>query len=199
MNQNFADTLKKLRTAKRMTQQELAEKIFVTRSVVAKWENAFYVPDIIMIERICKALDVNEHDLIQVLFEGENEVNVMVLDDRKIIVKGEISVIEKVLPNANIFGFTKVSEAIDFAKKNKVAIAFLDIEIGTVNGLDLCKNFLEINPRTNIIFLTAYVKYSFEAWSTGASGYLLKPVTVENLREQLKNLRYPLLNAGEIL
>ena len=44
--------------------------------------------------------------------------------------------------------------------------------------------------------MTAYVKYSFEAWSTGASGYLLKPVTVENLREQLKNLRYPLLNMG---
>ena len=91
------------------------------------------------------------------------------------------------------------SEALEFAKKNKISLAFLDIELGKTNGLDLCKKFLEINPRTNIIFLTAYVEYSFEAWSTGASGYLLKPITVENLKAQLKNLRYPLLTEGEIL
>ena len=84
-------------------------------------------------------------------------------------------------------------------KKKRISLAFLDIELGKTNGLDLCKKVLEINPRTNIIFLTAYVEYSFEAWSTGASGYLLKPITAENLRAQLKNLRYPLLAEGEIL
>jgi len=75
----------------------------------------------------------------------------------------------------------------------------LDIEMGKTNGLNICKNFLEINPRTNIIFLTAYVEYSFKAWNTGASGYLLKPITAEKLKAQLKNLRYPLINSGEVL
>ena len=89
--------------------------------------------------------------------------------------------------------------AVEFAKKKKISLIFLDIEMGKTNGLDICKNFLEINPQTNIIFLTAYIEYSFEAWSTGASGYLLKPITAENLRAQLKNLRYPLINSGEIL
>lgn len=191
MNKNFAETLKSLRTSKRMTQSELAEEIFVTRSVVAKWENSYNMPDMLMIERICKALDVNERDLMDMLFAEETELNVLVLDDRKSIVQGELAVIEEVLPDANIFGFTKTSEAIDFAQKHKISIAFLDIEIGTTNGLELSKKFLEINPRTNIIFLTAYIKYSFKAWSTGASGYLLKPITAENLRVQLKNLRYP--------
>lgn len=191
---NFADALKNLRTSKRMTQQQLAEKVFVTRSVIAKWENASYLPDIVMIERLCKALEVNEQILIQILFEDDLELNVIVLDDREIIVKGEMAVVEKVLPNANVFGFTRALEAVDFAKKNKISIAFLDIELGKYNGLELSKKFLEINPRTNIIFLTAYVQYSFKAWNTGASGYLLKPVTAENLREQLKNLRYPLIN-----
>ena len=179
-----------------MTQQELAERIFVARSVVAKWENTFNLPDMVMVKRICKVLDVNEYVLIQRLFEDDNELNVIVVDDRQIIMKGEMSVIEKVLPNANIFGFTKVSEAFNFATKNKISIAFLDIEIGQINGLDLSQKFLEINPNTNIIFLTAYVKYSFEAWSTGASGYLLKPLTIENLKTQLKNLRYPLPKWG---
>ncbi len=204
MNKNFAETLKNLRTSKRMTQQELAEKIFVTRSVVAKWENAYNLPDIFMIERICKALDVNEQDFIKNLLEGETELNVIILDDRKIIVQGSLPVIAGALPNANIFGFIRPSEAIDFAKKNKVSLAFLDIELGTTNGLELSKKFLEINPRTNIIFLTAYIEYSFKAWSTGASGYLLKPITAENLKAQLNNLRYPLpppshLDIGAIL
>jgi transcriptional regulator with XRE-family HTH domain len=191
MEISFAETLKHLRTSKRMTQEELAEKIFVTRSVVAKWENAYNVPDIFMIKRICKVLDIDERDLMSILFAEENELNVIVLDDRKISLRGSIPVISEVLSNANVLGFISPSEAIDFAKKNKVLIAFLDIEMGTTNGLDLSKKFLEINPQTNIIFLTAYVEYSFKAWSTGASGYLLKPITAENLRVQLKNLRYP--------
>lgn len=194
MKKDFAETLKKLRTLKGMTQQELAEKIFVTRSVIVKWEKAISLPDIFMIERICKALSVNEYDLIKILLKGEsdNELNVIILDDRKIIVRGALQVVENVLPDANIFGFTRPSEAIDFAQKNKVSIAFLDIELGAINGIDLSKQFLEINPQTNIIFLTAYIDYSFEAWNTGASGYLLKPITAENLKNQLKKLRFPI-------
>ena len=194
MKKDFAKTLKRLRTLKGMTQQELAEKIFVTRSIIAKWENALNLPDIFMIERICKALEVNEYDLIKVLLKNEStdEFNVIILDDRKIIVRGSLPIIEEVLPDANIFGFTKPSEAVDFAQKNKVSLAFLDIELGAINGIDLSKQFLEINPQTNIIFLTAYIDYSFQAWSTGASGYLLKPITAENLKAQLKNLRFPI-------
>ena len=73
-------------------------------------------------------------------------------------------------------------------KKNKISLAFLDIELGKTNGLDLCKKFLEINPRTNIIFLTAYVEYSFEAWSTGASGYFI----YKNLNYSTLPKSYPL-------
>ena len=177
----------------------MAEKIFVTRSAIAKWENGYSLPDMLMIKRICKALEVNEYDLMKILLDGDDELNVIILDDRKIVVQGSLSVVEEVLPNANIFGFTKPIEAVEFAKKKKISLIFLDIEMGKTNGLDICKNFLEINPQTNIIFLTAYVEYSFEAWSTGASGYLLKPITAENLRAQLKRLRYPLINSGEIL
>ena len=177
----------------------MAEKIFVTRSVIAKWENGYNLPNTIMIKRICKVLQVNEYDLIKILLDGDDELNVIILDDRKIVVQGSLSVVEEVLPNANIFGFTRPFEAIEFAEKKKISLVFLDIEMGKTNGLEICKKFLEINPQTNIIFLTAYVEYSFEAWSTGASGYLLKPITAEKLRAQLKNLRYPLINSGEIL
>ena len=92
---------------------------------------------------------------------------------------------------ANITGFIWPLEAVEYAKKNRVALAILDIELGTASGLDLCNTLLEINPRTNIVFLTAYPDYSLDAWKTEASGFMLKPLVIDDVREQLKKLRYP--------
>ena len=39
---------------------------------------------------------------------------------------------------------------------------------------------------------TAYIDYAFDAWSTGASGFMLKPITPDEVREKLSMLRYPL-------
>jgi len=46
------------------------------------------------------------------------------------------------------------------------------------------------------VFLTAYEGYAVDAWSTGASGYILKPITVENVQAQLKILRHPFALGG---
>ena len=101
------------------------------------------------------------------------------------------------MPNAVITGFTKPAQAFEYAKTNHVALAFLDIEMGSVSGLDVCRELLEVNPRTNVVYLTAYREYSFDAWNTGACGFMLKPITPEGVREQLKKLRYPFLTGGE--
>ena len=55
------------------------------------------------------------------------------------------------MPSAEITGFIRPREAIEYAKANRVALAILDIELGTVSGLDLCRTLLGINPRTNIV------------------------------------------------
>ena len=95
-----------------------------------------------------------------------------------------------------IMGFTKPAEAIEYAKINRIALAILDIEIGIASGLDLCRTLLEINPRTNVVFLTAYPDYSLDAWNTDACGFMVKPLTPEGVKEQLKKLRYPLRIGG---
>ena len=107
-------------------------------------------------------------------------------------ISSALPILEEVLPSATITGFTRLMEVIKYAKANRIALAFLDIEMGKTNGLNLCRTLLELNPCTNVVFLTAHIEYSFDAWSTGASGFLLKPLTAENVRAQLKNLRYPL-------
>ena len=119
------------------------------------------------------------------------------MDDNKVIVNGGLPIIEEVIPNATVTGFTKPSEAVEYAKTNRVALAFLDIEMGNISGLDICRELLKVNPRTNVIYLTAYSEYAIDAWKTGASGFMLKPITPDGIREQLSILRYPFLTGGE--
>ena len=61
----------------------------------------------------------------------------------------------------------------------------------------MCRRLLEINPRTNVIFLTSFMEYSYDAWDTGACGFILKPVTAEAVRAQISRLRYPVRGLTE--
>ena len=191
MNQSFSNTLKKLRTKSGLSQQSLADMMFVTRPTIARRESGTRLPDAMMIRRLAEILGVNVDYLMSAASQSDERPNVLMVDDRKPVLTGGLPVLEKALPNANIVGYTNTEQAIEYAKNITIALAFLDIEIRNMSGLDLCKILLDINPRTNIIFLTAYSEYSLDAWNTGASGFMLKPITVEGVKEQLKNLRYP--------
>ena len=193
----FAETLKKIRTDKGLSQRELAERMYVNRSTIARWESGNRLPDAMMIFRLSQCLETDFNTLLLSMTESDDAPNVIIVDDKKIFLSGALPILEEVLPNTTITGFTRPSEAIEFAKANRIALAFLDIELGKTNGLDLCRNLLTINPQTNVISLTAYVEYSFDAWNTGASGFALKPITAEGVRTQLKNLRYPFSFGGE--
>ena len=193
MNSLFAKTLRQLREEKGLSQKQLGQKVFVTHSTVARWENASRLPDAMMIMRLAKCLGVDVNSLFQLASQSEESPNVIVVDDSRVILSDALSVLGEAMPDANITGFIWPLEAVEYAKKNPVALAVLDIELGTASGLDLCKTLIEINPRTNIVFLTAYADYSLDAWKTEASGFMLKPLAIEDVKEQLKKLRYPFL------
>lgn len=170
--------------------------MFVNHSTIARWEKGTRLPDATTIVRLADCLGVDANTLFHLADQSEESPNVIIVDDSKVILTEGLSVFEEVLPNATITGFIWPMEAIKYAKANPVALAVLDIELGTASGLDLCDTLLEINPRTNIIFLTAYADYSLEAWKTEACGFILKPMTSENVKEQLKRLRYPISRGG---
>ena len=196
MNFLFAETLKKLREERGLSQKQLGQQMFVNHSTIARWENASRLPDAAMILRLAKCLGVDANELFQLAAQSEDSPNVILVDDSKVILSDGLTVLEEVMPNATVTGFIWPPEAIEFAKQNQIALAILDIELGTASGLDLCRTLLEINPRTNIVFLTAYPDYSLDAWKTEASGFMVKPLTPEGVKEQLKKLRYPFRAGG---
>ena len=197
MSTYFAETLKKLRKEKGLSQQELAEAVYVTRPTVARWENGSRLPDAMMILRLAQCLGLDVNTLFQLAAQSEESINVIMVDDSKVILSDGLAVLGEVMPDATITGFIWPQEAVEYAKANRVTLAILDIELGAASGLDLCRTLLDINPRTNIVFLTAYADYSLDAWKTEASGFVIKPLTPEGVKEQLKKLRYPFWTGGE--
>ena len=57
----------------------------------------------------------------------------------------------------------------------QVDVAFIDIEMPGINGLLLAKKMQEINPKLDIIMVTAHDQYALEAFQAHAVGYILKP------------------------
>ena len=60
----FGEAIRKKRESLGLTQQELAEKLFVSRQTVCRWENGSRCPDLIMAKKIALVLDISLDDLI---------------------------------------------------------------------------------------------------------------------------------------
>lgn len=191
MTTSFGETLRRLRTEKGLSQQQLAVRLHMERPSVANWEAGRRMPDAATVYQIAEALSVDSSALLSAADDSGEAPNVLLVDDEPLIVTGGIPALQEAMPNANVVGFTKPSQALAFFSENPVALAFLDIELGRTSGLELCREMLRLRPRTNVIYLTAFREYAFDAWDTEACGYLLKPLETETVRAQLSRLRYP--------
>lgn len=190
MTTSFGETLRRLRTEKGLSQQQLAVRLHMERPSVANWEAGRRMPDAATVYQIAEALSVDSSALLSAADDSGEAPNVLLVDDEPLIITGGIPALQEAMPNANVVGFTKPSQALAFFSENPVALAFLDIELGRTSGLELCREMLRLRPRTNVIYLTAFREYAFDAWDTGACGYLLKPLETETVRAQLSRLRY---------
>ena len=193
MNGLFAENLRKLREERGLSQKQLGIQMFVNHSTIARWENGTRLPDAAMILRLARCLGVDVNTLLMMVAQSDEAPNVIMVDDSSVILSDGVSVLEEVMPDATIMGFIWPQEAIEYARIKRVELAVLDIEMGNSSGLELCRKLQEINPTTNVVFLTAYADYSLDAWETEASGFILKPLTPDGIKEQLKKLLYPFL------
>ena len=114
---------------------------------------------------------------------------ILAADDEKLALEDLRENIKKAKPDAEIHCFNKPRELLSYAKEHSFDVAFLDIEMGTSNGLDVAKTLKKYNPKVNLIFVTGYSDYMQDAIKLRASGYLLKPSTVKDVKEELENLR----------
>ena len=118
-------------------------------------------------------------------------MKILLVDDEKLQLLRLEEAVKKVLPEAEVFPYSNPVKAFEENKEKQIDIAFLDIEMPGLNGVSLAKKLKSVNPKINIIFVTAYDNYAREAMKIHASGYVSKPVSPAKVKEEVEGLRFP--------
>ena len=117
----------------------------------------------------------------------------LLVDDEELQLIRLENEVKKVLPaGSECLCYINPLQVLEEVADAQIDIAFLDIEMPVVNGIQLAKKIKAINPKINIIFVTAYEDYALNAYNLHASGYIVKPVNEDKIRREFDNLRYPI-------
>jgi DNA-binding LytR/AlgR family response regulator len=81
------------------------------------------------------------------------------------------------------------ASALEALATHQPHVAFLDIRMPGLNGLDVATAAAQVSPRTHVVFVTAYDQYAVDAFERGAIDYLLKPVAPERLVATVQRLQ----------
>lgn len=122
-------------------------------------------------------------------------MNIIAVDDEALALGYMLKILKEAVPGGSFKGFEDPFAALDYLRENPADIAFLDIEMYGLNGIELAKRFKEAAPAVKIIFSTGFPDYALDAFSVHANGYLLKPPTVEAVKSELDNLGLPTANS----
>jgi len=122
-------------------------------------------------------------------------MKVLIVDDEKLA----LSRLNRILNEEGITNITACNNPIDAIKestKTKFDVAYLDISMPTMSGLELANTILEMNPNIFIIFQTAFDKYALEAYQAGGLDYLLKPISNESIKKSLEKVQKFMSNSN---
>ena len=120
-------------------------------------------------------------------------MHILAVDDEEHMLEELVTELQKVFPEAQIHGETDALTALERVEtlteeKQILEYAFLDIRMGGLNGLELARQIKTIQSDAKLIFCTAYTKYAFDAVGMYAKGYLLKPVSAEDIIRTLDEM-----------
>ena len=110
--------------------------------------------------------------------------------DDEILMLGALVAAVKASPDIlEVTQFSGCDEALGFVKENSVDIAFLDINMRGMGGLALAEKIRLACPDCKIVFCTGYEEYAIPAFKLHASGYLMKPVSKEDVQAEIDNIK----------
>ena len=119
-------------------------------------------------------------------------MKILTADDEPLALEMLTESVQAAVPGAQVIPFQRPSQLLEYAGREGADIAFLDIRMRGMSGIQLAQRLKETNPKINLIFVTGYDEYAGDAMALHASGYIRKPVTVQAIRAELDDLRHPL-------
>jgi len=108
-----------------------------------------------------------------------------IVDDHPIVIEGLKMMLQHEANIQVVGGFCSGAEILSYLRNNKVDLILLDITLPDINGMDLCQLIKSEWVSTTILILSNHTERSIilQSIQNGASGYLLKNSSIEELRK----------------
>ena len=113
------------------------------------------------------------------------------VDDQKGAVELMKLMLTRIDPDGTHLTATSMEEASGLITE-ETEVAFLDIEMPGMDGIDGASGLQKRFPRLNIIFVTGHPEYALRSYDVAASAFLPKPVYEHDIERALTRLRVPL-------
>ena len=104
-----------------------------------------------------------------------------------------------ILMDAELFSYDNGKSVISFAKKSRVDVIFLDIDMKNLNGFEVAKRLIEINDETLIVFVSAYDQFVYDVFEFYPVAFLRKGKICDELPKVLKRISEKLNESSEKL
>lgn len=111
------------------------------------------------------------------------------VDDEVLMLGALVNAVKASPDISEVKEFSDCEKALEFVKDNSVDVAFLDINMRGMGGLNLAEKIISFRPECKIVFCTGYEEYAIPAFKLHASGYLMKPISDEDVQAEIDNIK----------
>jgi DNA-binding NarL/FixJ family response regulator len=117
-------------------------------------------------------------------------VNVFLLDDHELVRRGLRELLQSAADITITGEASTAAEALQRIPLADVDVAIIDVRLPDGNGIEVCREVLEINPKMRCLILTSYDDDQAleSAILAGASGYLLKQIRGNELINSIRQV-----------
>jgi DNA-binding NtrC family response regulator len=112
---------------------------------------------------------------------GKKATQVLVIDDDELFVASLLDYLSA--KNFKVSSAKTGKEGMNIFEREQPALVLLDQKLPDMEGIEVCRKILEMDPRSKVIFVTAYatVRCAVDAIKAGAFNYLSKPFELDEL------------------
>jgi two-component system, NarL family, nitrate/nitrite response regulator NarL len=121
---------------------------------------------------------------------SSEKIHILLVDDHNMIIEGMKSILATI-PTVQVKATAgNAFEAIAAFRKNNIAIAFVDINLPDISGIELCAKIKKEFPQAHVVGLSTFKQRSYvsQMIANGASGYLLKSAAKEEIEQAIKDV-----------
>ncbi|OAX55996.1 LytR/AlgR family response regulator transcription factor [Xanthomonas graminis] len=117
-------------------------------------------------------------------------VDAVIAEDEELLRSALVALLGEVWPQLRIVAECEDgASALERLAEHRPDVAFLDIRMPGLSGIEVARALGELSPRTQVVFVTAYDQYAIDAFEQGAVDYLLKPIVRERLQATVQRLQ----------